>query len=77
MRIHSVASRTVAQALVDLATDSEWAASPSHGRPPWPEIAGPQAENLVAALAGPTFEAWLDSLDSHDANTACIARREP
>jgi hypothetical protein len=115
MRLQSVASRAVAQALVDLATDSAWAASPAHSQPPWPEIAGPRAENLVdmarlfvarrgsslgisslrivgvtdlndpddkiwedgsllpsphAALAGPTFEAWLDSLDSHDTNTA-------
>jgi hypothetical protein len=33
-----------------------------------------------AALAGPTFEAWLDSLDLHDANTAlhrARARRDP
>jgi hypothetical protein len=106
MRIHSVASRTVAQALVDLATDPAWAASPARSEPPLPEIAGPREENLVAiaklfvarygtslriqrvndpsdpddtiwedgslvpnphaTLAGPTFEAWLDS---DDANT--------
>jgi hypothetical protein len=47
MRIHSVASRTVAQALVDLATDPAWAASPARSEPPLPEIAGPREENLV------------------------------
>jgi hypothetical protein len=106
MRIQSVASTAVAQALVDLATDPAWAASPARSEPPLPEIAGPREENLVdmaqlfvarrgtslriqgvtdpsdpddkiwedgsllanphATLAGPTFEAWLDS---DDANT--------
>jgi hypothetical protein len=106
MRIQSVASRSVAQALVDLATDPAWAASPERSEPPLPEIAGPRDENLVdmaklfvarrriplriqgvtnpsdpddkiyedgsllanpyATLAGPRFEAWLDS---DDANT--------
>jgi hypothetical protein len=47
MRIQSVASRTVAQALIDLATDPEWAASPARSEPPLPEIAGPREENLV------------------------------
>jgi NAD(P)H-binding len=104
MRIQSVASRAVAQALVDLATDPAWAASPARSEPPFPEIAGPREENLVdlarlfvarrgaslriegvtipsdpddkiwedgsllanphATLAGPTFEAWLDSDDA-------------
>jgi hypothetical protein len=104
MRIQSVASRAVAQALVDLATDPAWAASPARSEPPFPEIAGPREENLVAmaelflvrrgtslriqgvtdpsdpddkiwddgsllpnphaTLAGPTFEAWLDSGDA-------------
>jgi NAD(P)H-binding len=104
MRIQSVASRAVAQALVDLATDPAWAASPARSEPPLPEIAGPREENLVgmaelfvarrgislriqgvtdptdpdnklyedgsllpnlhATLAGPTFEAWLDSDDA-------------
>ena len=104
MRIESVASRAVAQALVDLATDPAWAASPARSEPPLPEIAGPREENLVgmaelfvarrgislriqgvidptdpdnklyedgsllpnlhAILAGPTFEAWLDSDDA-------------
>jgi hypothetical protein len=106
MRIQSVASRAVAQALIDLATDPAWAASPTPSQSPLPEIAGPREENLVdmaklfvarrglslriqgvsdpgdpddkvwedgsllasphATLAGPTFEAWLDS---DDANT--------
>jgi NAD dependent epimerase/dehydratase family len=47
MRIQSVASRAVAQALVDLATDPAWAASPARSEPPLPEIAGPRQENLV------------------------------
>jgi uncharacterized protein YbjT (DUF2867 family) len=47
MRIQSVASRAVAQALVDLATDPAWAASPARSEPPIPEIAGPREENLV------------------------------
>jgi uncharacterized protein YbjT (DUF2867 family) len=47
MRIQSVASRAVAQALVDLATDPAWAASPARSEDPLPEIAGPREENLV------------------------------
>jgi NAD(P)H-binding len=47
MRIQPVASRAVAQALVDLATDPAWAASPARAEPPLPEIAGPREENLV------------------------------
>jgi NAD dependent epimerase/dehydratase family len=47
MRIQSVASRAVAQALVDLATDPAWAASSARSEPPLPEIAGPRQENLV------------------------------
>jgi len=47
MRIQSVASRAVAQALIDLATDPAWAASPTPSQPPLPEIAGPREENLV------------------------------
>jgi nucleoside-diphosphate-sugar epimerase len=106
MRVQSVASRAVGQALVDLATDPAWAVSPTRSGLPLPEIAGPREENLVdmanlfaarrgislriegitdpsdpgdkiyadgrmlpnpqATLAGPTFEAWLDS---DDANT--------
>lgn len=46
-RLQSVASRTVAQALVDMAADSEWAASPARSEAPLPEIAGPREENLV------------------------------
>jgi uncharacterized protein YbjT (DUF2867 family) len=104
MRIQSVASRTVAQALVDLATDPAWAASPARPTLPFPEIAGPREESLAdmatlfvarrgmslriqevtdpvdpgdaiyadgrmlanphATLAGPLFEAWLDSGDA-------------
>jgi hypothetical protein len=48
MRIQSVASRAVAHALVDLATDPAWAASPARSEPPLPEVAGPREENLVA-----------------------------
>jgi hypothetical protein len=51
MRIQSVASRTVAQALVDLATDPAWAASPARPTPPFPEIAGPREENLAGLAA--------------------------
>ncbi len=47
MRIQSVASRAVAQVLVDLATDPAWAASPARAEPPLPEIAGPRQESLV------------------------------
>lgn len=42
MRTQVVAARTVAEALVDMATDSEWNATG-----PIPEIAGPREENLV------------------------------
>jgi uncharacterized protein YbjT (DUF2867 family) len=41
-RIQPVAARAVAQALVDLATDPAWAASPARSEPPFPEIAGPR-----------------------------------
>jgi nucleoside-diphosphate-sugar epimerase len=47
MRIQSVGARAVAQALVDLATDPAWAASPARSEPPLPEIAGPREDNLV------------------------------
>jgi hypothetical protein len=47
MRIQSVASRAVAHALVDLATDPAWAASPARSEPPLPEIAGLREENLI------------------------------
>jgi NAD(P)H-binding len=47
MRIQPVASRAVARALIDLATDPAWAASPTPSEPPLPEIAGPREENLV------------------------------
>jgi hypothetical protein len=46
-RIQPVAARAVALALVDLATDPAWAASPARSEPPLPEIAGPREENLV------------------------------
>ncbi|MGZ6098989.1 MAG: SDR family oxidoreductase [Myxococcaceae bacterium] len=45
MRTQLVAATTVAEALADLAT-GPWASSGS-SRPPFPEIAGPRAENLV------------------------------
>lgn len=44
MRTQLVAARTVAKALVDLATDP--AVAP-HSGPPFPEIAGPREESLV------------------------------
>jgi NAD(P)H-binding len=47
MRIQPVASRAVAQALVDLATNPAWAAAPARSEPPLPEIAGPCEENLI------------------------------
>jgi hypothetical protein len=47
MRIQPVAARAVAQALIDLATDRAWAASPARSETPVPEIAGPREENLV------------------------------
>jgi nucleoside-diphosphate-sugar epimerase len=47
MRVQSVAARAVAQALVDMATDPTWAASPTRSEPPIPEIAGPREETLV------------------------------
>jgi hypothetical protein len=99
MRTQLVAARTVAEALADLAYGSRPCSGSS--APPFPEIAGPQEEDLVdiakllaarrggplriegvsipadpdddlyeagallprpgATLAGPTFEAWLDS----------------
>jgi dTDP-4-dehydrorhamnose reductase len=46
-RIQPVASRTVAQALVDLAIDPAWAASPARSEEPLPEIAGPREESLI------------------------------
>jgi hypothetical protein len=42
MRTQVVAARTVAEGLVDMATDSEW-----DSRGPIPEIAGPREESLV------------------------------
>ena len=48
MRTQLVAARTVAEALADLATASESAASPSDGTRV-PEIAGPREERLVDA----------------------------
>ena len=44
MHTQPVAAQTVAQALADLATDPEWAATPGA---PIPEIAGPREENMV------------------------------
>lgn len=46
MRTQLVAARTVAEALVDLATSSEVPAPRSNGAP-FPEIAGPREERLV------------------------------
>lgn len=46
MRTQLVAARTVAEALVDLATDTDPAPAGTNGTPV-PEIAGPRAESLV------------------------------
>jgi uncharacterized protein YbjT (DUF2867 family) len=46
MRTQPVAARTVAEALVDLATEPETAPAPAPGAP-IPEIAGPQEESMV------------------------------
>jgi uncharacterized protein YbjT (DUF2867 family) len=43
MRVQSVAARTVAESVADLATAPEAGAS----RPPFPEVAGPREESLV------------------------------
>jgi uncharacterized protein YbjT (DUF2867 family) len=47
MRTQLVAARTVAEALVDLATGPESAAAPGPAHQPIPEIAGPREESLV------------------------------
>jgi uncharacterized protein YbjT (DUF2867 family) len=47
MRTQLVAARTVAEALVDLATDSESASASGSSGTPIPEIAGPREESLV------------------------------
>jgi hypothetical protein len=46
MQTQPVAARTVAEALVDLATDTEATAAGTSAAP-FPEIAGPRAETLV------------------------------
>lgn len=46
MQTQLVAARTVAEALVDLATDTD-AAAAGTSAPPFPEIAGPRPETLV------------------------------
>jgi uncharacterized protein YbjT (DUF2867 family) len=46
MQTQLVAARTVAEALVDIATDEE-AATAGTSAPPFPEIAGPRTETLV------------------------------
>jgi uncharacterized protein YbjT (DUF2867 family) len=47
MRTQLVAAKTVAEALADLATDSESASTPGSNGEPIPEIAGPREESLV------------------------------
>jgi uncharacterized protein YbjT (DUF2867 family) len=47
MRTQSVAARAVAEALADLATDPDSAATRGSSEAPIPEIAGPREENLV------------------------------
>ena len=68
MRIQSVASRSVAQALVDLATDPAWAASPERSEPryprslvpgtrtwsTWPSSSWPAAASHCGSRASPT-----------------------
>jgi uncharacterized protein YbjT (DUF2867 family) len=51
MRIQPVAARTVAEALVDLATAPEWSTNAGPSEAPIPEVAGPRVEELVD-LAG-------------------------
>ena len=50
MQTQPVAARTVAEALADLATDTE-AVAPATGAAPFPEIAGPRAETLVGVAS--------------------------
>lgn len=47
MRTQLVTAATVAQALAELANDSESAPAPGSAGAPIPEIAGPREENLV------------------------------
>jgi uncharacterized protein YbjT (DUF2867 family) len=47
MRTQPVAARTVAEALADLATDTEWVPVPGAAGATIPEIAGPREENMV------------------------------
>jgi uncharacterized protein YbjT (DUF2867 family) len=47
MRTQPVAARTVAEALTDLAIDTEWAPVPGAARATISEIAGPREENMV------------------------------
>jgi uncharacterized protein YbjT (DUF2867 family) len=47
MRVQPVSARTVARALVDLATDATWGDGSRAEGWPYPEIAGPQPESLV------------------------------
>ena len=47
MRTQLVAAKTVARALVDLATDPESTPAPASPDAPISEIAGPRAESLV------------------------------
>ena len=56
MRIQPVAARSVAEALVDVATDPDWTPDTPDGS--FAEVAGPQAESLVDLAT--TFAAGLD-----------------
>lgn len=47
MRTRSVAARTVAEALVDLALEPDPVSAPDAARAPFPEIAGPREERLA------------------------------
>jgi uncharacterized protein YbjT (DUF2867 family) len=47
MRTQLVAAKIVAEALADLALDSEWVPAPGSSGPPMLEIAGPREESLV------------------------------
>jgi uncharacterized protein YbjT (DUF2867 family) len=56
MRIQPVAARSVAEALVDVATDPDW--KPDASGAPYAEIAGPREESLVDLAT--TYAAGLD-----------------
>jgi uncharacterized protein YbjT (DUF2867 family) len=80
MRTQLVAARTVAEALVDLATGPEPASAPRSSGAPIPEIAGPREESLVdmamllVARRGDRMriDAMSDDPDSHLFETGAL-----